>query len=63
MYNDKYIEKMVSMLGLLSPINLIIEKIYLNNDDDIENLCRNLRKRILDWFEESTTKPEIQTDE
>ena len=54
---------MISMLGTLSQINLIIEKIYLNNDDDIKQLCRNLRKRILYWLKESNTKPAIQTDE
>ena len=32
MYNDEYIEEMVSMLSILSQINLIIERFYLDNE-------------------------------
>ena len=35
MYNEKYIEEMVAMLGILSQINLIIEKFCLDNESDI----------------------------
>ena len=35
MYNDKYIKEMVAKLAILSPINLIIERIYLDNESDI----------------------------
>ena len=35
-YNDKYIEDMVSMLGVLSQINLILDRFYLDNESDIK---------------------------
>ena len=48
MYIDKDIEEMVSMLALLSQINLIIEKFRLDKESDIKKLYFNLRKHILD---------------
>ena len=36
LYNDKYIEEMVAMLPILSQINLIIERFYLDNESDIK---------------------------
>ena len=36
MYNEKYIEEMVALLPILSPINLINERIYLDNESDIK---------------------------
>ena len=35
MYNDKYLEDMVTMLSTLSQINLIIDRFYLDNESDI----------------------------
>ena len=46
-YNDKYIEDMVSILAVLSQINLIIDRFYLDNESDIEKHYCTLRKRIL----------------
>ena len=34
-YNDKYIEDMVSMLEVFSHINLIIDRFYSDNQSDI----------------------------
>jgi len=59
MYNDKYIEEMVSMLAILSQINLIIERFYLDNESEIKKQYCNLRKYILAWLEVSNTKPEV----
>ena len=59
MYNEKYIEEMVGMLAILSQINLIIEKIYLDTESDIKKQYYNLRKRKLAWLDESNTIPEI----
>ena len=60
MYNEKYIEEMVAMSAILSQINLIIEKFYLDKESDIKKQYYKLRKRILAWLEESNTKPEIE---
>ena len=35
-YNDKYIEDMVSMLAVFSQINLIRDRFHLDNESDIE---------------------------
>ena len=59
MYNEKYIEEMMAMLAILSQINLVIERFYLDNESDIEKQYCNLRKRILAWVEVSNTMPEI----
>ena len=58
MYNEIYIEEMVDMSTILSQINLIIEKFYLDNESDIKKQYSNLRKHVLAWLEESNTKPE-----
>ena len=62
-YNDKYLEAMVDMLAIFSQINLIIENFYSDNESDIKQLHRDLRKRILAWIEESNTKPEVDNHE
>ena len=36
-YNDKYVEDMVSMLGVFSQINLIIDRFYLDNEVILKN--------------------------
>ena len=59
MYDDKYIEGMVSMLAVLSQINLIIDRFYLDKESDIKQLYRDSRKRILAWLKENNTKPEV----
>ena len=58
MYNEKYVEEMVSMLGVLSQINFVKEKFYLDNESDFKKQYCDLRKRILAWLQ-SNTKPEI----
>ena len=63
MYDSKYIEEMVSMLAVLSEINLIIDRFYLDKKSDIKQLYRDLRKRILAWLKENNTKPEVDNDE
>ena len=59
LYNDEYLEGMVSMLAIFSQINLIIEKFYLYKKNDIKKLYCDLRKRRLAWLKESNTKPEF----
>ena len=59
-YNEKNIEGMVSILAILSQINLMKEKFYLDNESDDEQLHCKLRKIILAWLAESNTKTEIE---
>ena len=63
MYDGEYIEEMVSMLAVLSQINLIIDRFYLDKESDIKQLYRDLRKRILAWLKEHNTKPEVDNDD
>ena len=44
-YEAKYIEEIVSLLSILSQINLIKEKFYLDNESDIKKQYCDLRKR------------------
>ena len=62
-YNDKYIEEMVSMLAILSQVNLIKYRFYLDNESDIKKHYCTLRKHILAWLQKSNTKPEVDNDE
>ena len=62
-YDGKYIEEMVSMLAVLSQINLIIDSFYLDKESDIKQLYRDLRKHILAWLRESNTEPEVDNYE
>ena len=63
MYNAKYIEDMVVMTGVLSQINLIIEKVYdFDDDSDLKRKYWILRKHILAWLEEKNTKPKVDVD-
>ena len=50
---------MVAMSAILSQINLILEKFYLDKESATKKQYCNLRKRILAWLEESNTKPGI----
>ena len=59
LYDGKFIEDMVSMFAVLSQINLIIDKFYLDKESDIKKLYCELRKRILVWLKENNTKPEV----
>ena len=59
MYNDKYIEEMVSMLAVLSKINLIMDRFYFDNESDNRKHYCTLRKRILAWLQERNTLPEV----
>ena len=36
MYNEKYFEEMVASVSILSQINLIIDRFYLDNESDIK---------------------------
>ena len=63
MYDDKYIEKMVSMLAISSQINLVIDRFYLDNESDIEKPYCTLKKRILVWLQEKNTIPEDDNGE
>ena len=54
---------MVSMLAVLSQINLIIDRFYLDKESDIKQLYRDLRKRILAGLKEKNTKLEVDNDE
>ena len=62
-YNDKYIEDMVSMLGVFFQINLIMDRFYLDNESDIKKQYTTLRKRILAWLQERNTILEVDNDE
>ena len=62
-YKDKYIEHMMSMLGVFSQINLITDRFYLDNESDIQKQYTTLRKRILAWLQERNTIPEVYKDE
>ena len=62
-YNDKYIEDMVSILGVFSQINLIIERFHLDNESDIKKQNTTLRKRILALLQEINTMLEVDNDE
>ena len=53
MYNDKYIEAMVVMTGLLSQINLIVEKYYIDNDNNLKTEDWVLRQHMLAWLMET----------
>ena len=61
-YNDKYIEDMVSMLRVFSQINLILYRFYLDNESDITKQNITLRKRILAWLQERNTLHEVDND-
>ena len=58
-YNEKYIEEIVSILAILSQINLIIGKFFLDNENVSKNQYCTLKKRILACIEESCTNPEV----
>ena len=58
MFYDKYIEEMVALLSILSQINPIIDRFYLDKESDIEKQYCDLRKRILAWLEKTNTEPE-----
>ena len=49
--NDKCFENTMIMLDILSEINLIIEKFYIDENSDIEKECETLRKYLLIWLD------------
>ena len=64
MFNDKYIEDVVVLTGVLSQMNLIIEKIYdIDDDSDLKRDYWIMRKHILAWLEEKYTKPQVDNQE
>ena len=58
-YNDKCNKEMVSMLAILSQINLIIDRLYSDKEGDIKKHYCTLRKRTLAWLPKSNTEPEV----
>ena len=62
-YNDKYIEETVNMLAILSQINHIKDRFFLDNDSDIKKQFCPLRKRILAWLQKRNTVPEVDNGE
>ena len=62
-YNDKYVEDMVSMLGVFSQINLMIDRFHLDIESNIKKQYTTLRKRILAWLQEGNTIIEVDNDE
>ena len=63
MYNDKYIEDMVVMTRLLSQIRLIVEKYYIDNDNNLKNEYWVLRQHMLAWLKENKKKHEDDVNE
>ena len=63
LYNDKYIEDMVVMTGLLSQINLIVEKFYIVNDNNLKNEYWVLRQHMIAWLMENKKKSEDDVNE
>ena len=61
-YNDKKIKDMVGMLAVFSQINLIIDRMYLDNESDIKKQYDVLRQRILAWLQERNTLLEVDID-
>ena len=49
--NDKCFENTMIMLDILSEINLIIEKFYIDEKSDIKKECETLRKILLIWLD------------
>ena len=55
----EYIEERLAVLSVLSQINHIIEKIYSDDTEkDLDEQYKNMRQRILEWYEAISTKPE-----
>ena len=63
MYNDKYIEEMVIILAILSQINLLIDRLYLDEESDHKKQYYILRKHILARLQERNTKTEVDNEE
>ena len=63
MYNDECIEEQMSMLAVLSRINLIINRFYLDDESDIIKQYCTLRKHILAWLRESKRKQGVDDGE
>ena len=59
MYNDEFIEEMVTMLSKFSQINPIKKRFYLYNESDIKKQFCVLGKHLLTWLEVCNVKPEI----
>ena len=51
--NDKCFENNMIMLDILSEINLIIEKFYIDENSDIEKECKTLRKFLIIWLDKN----------
>ena len=49
--NDKCFQNNIIMLDILSEINLIIEKFYIDENSDIKKECETLRKFLVFWLD------------
>ena len=49
--NEKCFENNMIMLDILSEINLIIEKFYIDENSDFKKECETLRKFLLIWLD------------
>ena len=49
--DDKGFENNMIMLDILSEINIIIEKFYIDENSDIKKECETLRKILLIWLD------------
>ena len=60
----EYLEDKQVVLSVLSRINHIIERFYTNgSEEDLDEQNNKLRQRILEWYEEICTKPEVDNRE
>ena len=49
--NDNCFENNMIMLDILSEINLILEKFYIDENSDIKKECETLKKFLLIWLD------------
>ena len=49
--NDECFENNMIMLDILSEINLLIEKFYIDENSEIKKKCETLRKFLLIWLD------------
>ena len=63
MYNGKYKDEMFAILSILSQINLIIDRLFLDSDSENKKLYCKLSKRFLTWLEIYVAEPEVDDKE
>ena len=62
-YSNEYIEHIVVMNNLLSQINLMIEKFYIDDNLNVKKEYSILRQHILAWLREKYAKLEVNDDD